>query len=206
MPAIWYFDVVSPFAYLQWRRLRPLLATHEIRPVPILFAAVLSAIGNRGPAEIPAKRTFTYPHVAWRAQRDGIGLVFPPAHPFNPIAALRAATAADADPDVIDALFAHIWARGQPGDSVEALAPVLAAAHLSPADVEAPTVKSRLRANTDAAIAVGVFGVPTLRVGDALFWGEDAHDFALAALADPALLDTPEMRHLAQLPVGAMRG
>ena len=71
MPAIWYFDVVSPFAYLQWHRLKPLLATHDIRPAPILFAAVLSAIGNRGPAEIPAKRTFTYPHVAWRAQRHG---------------------------------------------------------------------------------------------------------------------------------------
>ncbi|MCD9125240.1 2-hydroxychromene-2-carboxylate isomerase [Luteimonas fraxinea] len=206
MPAIWYFDVVSPFAYLQWRRLKPLLATHDIRPVPILFAAVLSAIGNRGPAEIPAKRTFTYQHVAWRAQRDGIALVFPPAHPFNPIAALRTVIAADADPDVIEAVFAHIWAQGQPGDSVEALAPVLTAAQLSPADVEAPAVKARLRAETDAAIAAGMFGVPTLRIGDALFWGEDAHDFALAALADPGLLDTPEMQRLAQLPVGAARG
>jgi len=205
MPATWYFDVVSPFAYLQWHRLRPLLATHDIRPAPILFAAVLSAIGNRGPAEIPAKRVFTYQHVQWRAQRDGVPLVFPPAHPFNPIAALRTAVAADSDPDVIDALFAHIWARGQAGDSVEALAPVLAAAQLSPIDVEAPAVKARLRADTDAAIAAGVFGVPTLRIGDALFWGEDAHDFALAALADPGLLDTPEMQRLARLPVGASR-
>jgi len=205
MPATWYFDIVSPFAYLQWHRLRPLLATHDIRPVPILFAAVLSATGNRGPAEIPAKRVFTYQHVAWRAQRDRIALVFPPAHPFNPIAALRTVIAADADPDVIDALFAHIWARGQAGDSVESLAPVLDAAGLSPADIEAPAVKTGLRADTDAAIAAGVFGVPTLRICDALFWGEDAHDFALAALADPGLLDTPEMQRLARLPVGASR-
>jgi 2-hydroxychromene-2-carboxylate isomerase len=205
MSASWYFDVISPFAYLHWQRLRPLLVTHDIRPVPILFAAVLSAIGNRGPAEIPAKRVFTYQHVAWRAQRDGIPLTFPPAHPFNPVAALRTAVAADAHPDVIDALFAHIWARGQAGDSIEALAPVLTAAHLSPADVESAAVKARLRADTDAAIAAGVFGVPTLRVDEALFWGEDAHDFALAALADPGLLDTPGMQRLARLPVGAAR-
>lgn len=205
MSASWYFDVISPFAYLHWQRLRPLLATHDIRPVPILFAAVLSAIGNRGPAEIPLKRVFTYQHVAWRAQRDGIPLTFPPAHPFNPVAALRTAVAADAHPDVIDALFTHIWAHGQAGDSIEALAPVLAAAHLSPADVEAPAIKARLRADTDAAIAAGVFGVPTLRVGEALFWGEDAHDFALAALADPGLLDTPGMQRLARLPVAAAR-
>lgn len=206
MPATWYFDIVSPFAYLQWQKLRPLLATHDIRPVPILFAAVLAAIGNRGPAEIPAKRVFTYQYVTWRAQRDGIALAFPPAHPFNPIAALRTAVAADADADVIDALFAHIWGQGLAGDNVEALAPVLAAARLSPAEVGAPAVKARLRTDTDAAIAAGVFGVPTLRIGDALFWGEDAHDFALAALTDSGLLDTPEMRRLAQLPVGAARG
>lgn len=205
MPATWYFDVVSPFAYLQWHRLRPLLATHDIRPVPILFAAVLSATGNRGPAEIPAKRTFTYQHVQWRAQRDGVPLVFPPAHPFNPVAALRTAVAADADPDVIDALLAHIWARGQAGDSATSLAPVLVAAGMTPDDIEAPAVKARLRADTDAAIAAGVFGVPTLRIGDALFWGEDAHDFALAAMADPGLLDTPEMQRLARLPGGASR-
>jgi hypothetical protein len=66
-------------------------------------------------------------------------------------------------------------------------------------------VKQALRANTDAALASGVFGVPTLQVGEALFWGNDAHDFALAVLADPALLDGPEMARLATLPVGAAR-
>ncbi|MEF3083348.1 hypothetical protein V3391_14135 [Luteimonas sp. SMYT11W] len=63
MPAAWYFDVVSPFADLQWRRLTSLLAAHDIRPVPILFAAVLSAIGNRAGGDsgqahlhLPARR------------------------------------------------------------------------------------------------------------------------------------------------------
>jgi hypothetical protein len=50
-----------------------------------------------------------------------------------------------------------------------------------------------------------VFGVPTLQVGDALFWGNDAHGFALAVLEDPALLDDPQMQRIASLPVAAAR-
>ncbi|MET0327521.1 MAG: 2-hydroxychromene-2-carboxylate isomerase [Luteimonas sp.] len=205
MSATWYFDVVSPFAYLHWQTLRPLLAVHDIRPVPILFAAVLSAIGQRGPAEIPAKRDFTYRHVAWRAAQRGIPLRFPPAHPFNPVAALRTIVAAGHDPAVIDAVFSHVWRDGLAGDSLDALAPVLETAGLHPSDVERDTIKARLRTDTEAAIAAGVFGVPTLRIGDALFWGDDAHDFAMAVLADPAVLDTPEMQRLDALPVGARR-
>jgi 2-hydroxychromene-2-carboxylate isomerase len=67
-------------------------------------------------------------------------------------------------------------------------------------------VKSALRANTEAAIAAGVFGVPTLSVDGELFWGDDAHGFALAMLEDPALLDDDEMRRLASLPIGIRRG
>ena len=66
-------------------------------------------------------------------------------------------------------------------------------------------VKGRLRTNTDAALQAGVFGVPTLQVGDALFWGNDAHAFALAVARDAAVLDDPDMQRLATLPVGAAR-
>jgi hypothetical protein len=65
--------------------------------------------------------------------------------------------------------------------------------------------KAQLRANTEAAIAAGVYGVPTLAVGDDLFWGNDAHDFALAALRNPAVLADPEMQRVSALPVGVQR-
>ncbi|MGH8086508.1 MAG: 2-hydroxychromene-2-carboxylate isomerase [Lysobacter sp.] len=202
---VWYFDFISPFAYLQWPRIEALLGEREVGLRPIVLAAVLAARGQKGPAEIPGKREFTYRHVQWSARRAGLPLRFPPAHPFNPIAALRLCLAADATPHAVAAIFDWIWARGEAGDSIAALAPLAATLGVDPAAIDAERIKLALRANTDAAVAAGVFGVPTLAFDDALFWGADAHDFALAALDDPALLAEPEMQRLATLPMAARR-
>lgn len=201
----WYFDFISPFAYLQWPKVRALLDEREVVLRPIVLAAVLAARGQKGPAEIPGKREFTYRHVLWTARAAGTPLRFPPAHPFNPIAALRLCLAAGATPAAIDAIFDWIWARGEAGDSVAALAPVAAGLGVDREAPGAEAIKRALRANTDAALAAGVFGVPTLAVDAQLFWGLDAHDFALAALDDPDLLTDAEMQRLAVLPVAATR-
>ncbi|MEZ0471450.1 2-hydroxychromene-2-carboxylate isomerase [Luteimonas salinilitoris] len=206
MTVRWYFDFISPYSYLQWHKLRELLDEHGIVPVPILFAAVLDAVGNRGPAEISGKREFAYRHILWRARRDGVPLRFPPAHPFNPLAALRLCIAAGSTAAAIDAVFDWIWAQGNAGDSVLALAPVIERLGLRAAAVSDPSVKSALHANTRAAIEAGVFGVPTLAIGDDRFWGDDAHEFAMAVLRQPDLLEDPEMQRLASLPVGVTRG
>jgi len=204
-PLRWYFDVISPFAWLQWPKVQALAVTHPVTPVPVLLAAILSARGQKGPAEIPEKRAFTYRHVLWQARRDGVPVQFPPAHPFNPIGALRTIIAAGSTLEAVDAVLGWIWRDGHAGDDAQALAPLLARLGLAPEAIATEPVKQALRANTDKALAAGVFGVPTLQVGDALFWGNDAHDFALAALADPALLDEPDMARIADLPVGAVR-
>ena len=68
-----------------------------------------------------------------------------------------------------------------------------------------PAVKQRLRENTDWAIERGVFGVPTLVIGEELFWGHDAFEMALDYLADPAAFSTPQMRAIERLPVGVER-
>ena len=201
----WYFDVISPFAYLQWPKVKVLAAQREVVLVPVLLAAVLDARGQKGPAEIPGKREFTYRHVLWQARQAGVPLHFPPAHPFNPVAALRACIAAGATPAAIDAVFDWLWAHGNAGDSAQALAPLLPRLGLDADALATPEVKAALRANTDAALAAGVFGVPTLQVGDALFWGNDAHAFALAVLEDPALLEDEEMRRVDTLPAAATR-
>ena len=202
----WYFDFISPFAYLQWPKVRPLLAEFGITPVPIVFGAVLDALGQRGPAEIPHKREFTYRHVLWMAREAGVPMRFPPAHPFNPIAALRLCVAAGCSVASIDAIFDHLWGQGRAGDDIDALAPVAQSLGLTAEAANAPEVKARLRHHTDSAIAVGVFGVPTLALGNALFWGNDSHAFAVAALRDPALFDDAEMQRVAALPVGIRRG
>lgn len=201
----WYFDFISPFSYLHWQKIRGLMTQQPLEPVPILFAAVLSAHGQKGPAEIPGKREFTYRHVLWQARRQGIELRFPPAHPFNPIPALRVCIAADNTPAAIEAIFNRIWAEGQAADSLEALAPVMEALGVSADRVGSETVKSTLRSNTDAALAAGVFGVPTLQIGDALFWGNDVHGFAMEVLRDPQTIEDAEMQRIASLPVGVRR-
>jgi 2-hydroxychromene-2-carboxylate isomerase len=205
-PAIrWYFDFISPFAYLHWPKVRELMGEREVACVPILFATVLDAHGHKGPAEIQGKREFTYRYVLWQARREGVPLVFPPAHPFNPLAALRLGVAAGATVEAIDTIFDWIWAQGRPGDSAEALATVCARLGVDPALPADPAVKQTLRQNTEEALQAGVFGVPTLAIGNLLFWGNDAHAFALEALRDPALLDDAEMRRVASLPIGVRR-
>ena len=209
-PLTWYFDFISPFSYLQWQRLKPLLRECEatgrpVRLVPIVFAAVLDACGQKGPAEIPGKREFTYRHVLWLARQAGVTLRFPPAHPFNPLASLRLSIAAGDTPEAVDSIFDWIWAHGRAGDSVEALVPLMAALDVPADALDADDTKAALRANTASAIAAGVYGVPTLAVGGELFWGNDAFDFALASMRDPALLQDEEMRRVSDLPVGLQR-
>ena len=198
----WYFDFISPFAYLQWPKVRALMSAHAIVPVPILLAAVLDTRGQKGPAEIPSKREFTYRHVLWQARQAGVPLRFPPKHPFNPLPALRLCIAAGASCASIDAIFDWIWVQGQAADTMQALEPVREALGL-PACAE---VKAMLRSCTEIALTMGVFGVPTLALGNSLFWGNDAHEFAVAALRDPALLEEAEMRRVAEMPIGVQRG
>ena len=199
----WYFDFISPFSYLHWQKVKAL--PEVVTPVPIVFGAVLSACGQKGPAEIPGKREFTYRHVLWQSRQEGVALRFPPAHPFNPMAALRLCVAAGSTAVAVDALFDCIWKQGNAGDSIEALAPVAAALGIDPAMAQDDAVKAQLRANTEAAIAAGVYGVPTLAFDGQLFWGNDAHDFAIAALRNPEVLADAEMQRVGTLPVGVRR-
>ncbi|MFI4959779.1 2-hydroxychromene-2-carboxylate isomerase [Rhodanobacter sp. B05] len=207
MPVTWYFDFISPFAWLHWPKVKALAATQPVTLRPILFAGVLDRCGQKGPAEIPAKREFTYRYTLWRARQANQPLKYPPAHPFNPLAALRLCIAEGSSIAATDAIFDWIWGQGQAADSAEALAPV--AAKLGIEDIHAaiarPEVKAKLRENFDQAMSEQIFGVPTLSIGGRLFWGEDAHDFAMACLRDPTLWDDAEMQRVAALPVGISR-
>jgi 2-hydroxychromene-2-carboxylate isomerase len=207
----WYFDFLSPFAYLQWPRVRALALAQPITPRPVLLAALLAHHGQRGPAEIDAKRRFTYRHVQWQADRAGVPLVFPPAHPFNPLPALRPCLHAGASLASIDALFDHVWRHGRRADDATALAPV--ASMLGIRDVDAALAdsqaKAALRANGERAIAQGVFGVPMFVIDDGpgpeLYWGLDATAMFEQRLADPAYFMSDAMGRLDALPVAAAR-
>jgi 2-hydroxychromene-2-carboxylate isomerase len=182
-PLTFYFDFVSPYAYLGWTQIRALgqRCGRDIEPVPVLFAGLLEAHGHKGPAEIPAKRRYLFRDVARKACRFGVACSWPPAHPFNPLVALRVASLAEEAArreTIIDTLYTAAWTRRQAIDSAERVAEVLAAAGLDGAGMvaaaQAPATKQALRAATDTAIVRGVFGVPTVVDGDELFWGTDA--------------------------------
>ena len=208
MPRVaWVFDIISPFSYLAFPRLAELEEHARLEWVPVLLAALLEHYGQLGPAEIVPKRRFTYRFALWRARRLGLPMRFPPAHPFNPLAGLRLIIAAGNDRraagTVLDAVFRDGRDVSDPNVIAE-LAQVLGVSDPQSA-LSAPGVKQRLRDNTSWAESRGVFGVPTLLIGDELFWGHDAVDMALDYLRQPADFADPDMKRADTLPVGVAR-
>jgi 2-hydroxychromene-2-carboxylate isomerase len=209
-----YFDFISPYAYLGWIRIHAVAERHglTVEPVPVLFAALLDAWGHKGPAEIPPKRIYTWKHVVRLAHDAGVPIRPPPAHPFNPLLALRIASLPISAPDrrrAIDLLFTRAWGRGEAVTDPEALVSVLDAAGLPGRDLVRragdPETKARLKTQTADALALGVFGVPTIEARGELFWGQDSlpHLERFLAGDDPV---TPEsLARWIDLPVGARR-
>lgn len=207
MKVSWVFDVISPFAYLGLKQLPLLPEDVEIDFVPVLFAGLLGHFGQIGNAEIDSKRRFTYRFALWRARKLGVPMRLPPAHPFNPISALRLIIAAGNDRRAVETVFDAVFMDGRDLADASVLADV--AHQLNIVDpqrsINDPQIKQRLRSNTDWAIQRGVFGVPTFVIGDDTFWGHDAFDMVLDYLRNPAVFQDEEMRKIDTLPVGVVR-
>jgi len=204
--AQWYFDFISPYAYLQLLRLPQMREACDLELRPLLLAALLNHWGQLGPAEIAPKRVFTYTQVRWLARREGIALKIPEAHPFNPLKLLRLAIHLGASYGVVRRLFDFVWRDGcipENGAAWSALTTELGVADAE-AIIARDEVKRALRANTESAIAAGVFGVPTIAVDGHLFWGNDATDMALDYLNNPASF-AADAALIARLPVAAQR-
>jgi 2-hydroxychromene-2-carboxylate isomerase len=192
-----WFDPISPYAWLAFDRLPQVLAgvSHAVEYRPVLFAGLLQHWGQKGPAEIEPKRAWTYRDVLWRAHRQGTALDLPAAHPFNPLGLLRLAQAcapAGGTPNrrVVEALFRHAWVGGEDAGDAQRLQAL--AASLQPVrDPDSHEVKDELRAATAAAVAQGVFGVPTFGCDGRLFWGDDALPMLRAALTGEAFFSGP---------------
>jgi len=205
-----YFDVVSPYAWLAFAQLPEALKgiSYSVRYKPLLFAGLLKHHGQLGPAEIPAKRDWTYRQVLWLAHQQGVDLQLPASHPFNPLALLRLAVACDAQgtPNryVCEKLFQHVWCSGLEATDAQRLQALTAA--LAPGrNVDGAEVKAQLRAHTEDAITQGVFGVPAIAVEGKLFWGQDALPMLRAFLLGDAWFERPDWLAASQLATGASR-
>ena len=205
-----HFDLISPFAYLAFEKLPETLMglSYSVAYQPVLFGAVLGHHGQLGPAEITPKRDWTYRHVTWLAHHHGVDLQMPAGHPFNPLSLLRLAVACSADGQpnryVTETLFRHVWRGG--ADAADPARYQALVAQLAPQrDPASAEVKEQLRVATDAALARGLFGVPTVEVDGRLFWGLDALPMLRDYLQGGAWFDGPGWDAAAQVPVGIRR-
>ncbi len=205
-----YLDFISPYAWLAFEELPEALMglSYSVTYKPLLFAALLKHHGQLGPAEIPAKRDWTYRQVQWLAHSKGRTLDLPAAHPFNPLGLLRLAIATDPNgcPNryVCETVFRHVWVGGL--DAVDTNRLAALTQQLAPArDPGDDTVKAQLRAHAEEAIAKGVFGVPALEVDGKVFWGLDGLPMLRAYLQGDTWFDGPAWDGAKTVPVGTAR-
>jgi 2-hydroxychromene-2-carboxylate isomerase len=205
-----WFDVVSPYAYLAFEKLPEALKglSYRVDYRPVLFAGFLKHHGQLGPAEIAPKRDWTYRQVQWLAHVHGVPLDLPAGHPFNPLPLLRLALACGRDGlvnrHVAEAVFRHAWRGGADAADagrIEALRNLLQPQR----DPSSDAVKGELKANTDAAIARGLFGVPTCEVDGRLFWGLDALPMLREYLEGGAWFSSGAWERASALPTGQVR-
>jgi 2-hydroxychromene-2-carboxylate isomerase len=177
-----YFDYLSPYAYLAWLRLPEVCTPRKVQIVarPVLFAGLLNYWGHLGPAEIPPKGQHVFKECARFAAMAGIPFRSPRYHPFRPLTALRvslAEVAQDRQTDVISAIFTAGWAEGEDLGDAETIGAALQSAGLDGnallSAAYEPSAKLKLRQETQTAVEAGVFGIPTMLVDGELFWGLD---------------------------------
>ncbi|MGA0610588.1 DsbA family protein [Caldimonas sp. KR1-144] len=218
IPISFWFDPVSPYAYLAFERMPQAFegCSYAVSYRPLLFAGLLKHWGQLGPAEIAPKRDWTYRQVLWLAERQGSRLDLPAAHPFNPLPLLRLLAACAPEGDTpnrwqCEQVLHHVWHGGAAADDPARLAELTR--RLAPArDPQSDAVKQSLREAGDAALARGIFGVPTIelppRAGETsprLFWGQDGLDMAAAALRGEPWFDGPAWNAAACVPAGVQR-
>ncbi|MFV3307047.1 2-hydroxychromene-2-carboxylate isomerase [Pseudomonas sp. NY15181] len=189
-----YFDFGSPTSYLAYTQLPKICAETGAELVyrPVLLGGVFQATGNASPIAIPAKGRYTLIDMLRFARRYGVPLKMNPHFPINTLTLMRAATGIQMrQPERFEALLACVF-KGMWVDALNlgdpaVLGPLLAEAGFDPQVLLALTaeqeVKDALKANTEAAIKRGMFGAPTMFVGDEMFFGQDRLDFVREALA-----------------------
>jgi 2-hydroxychromene-2-carboxylate isomerase len=213
-----YFDFISPYAWLAFQALPKALEgiSHRVHYHPVVFGAMLKHHGQLGPAEIPGKRDWTYRQVMWQAKQQGTDLQMPAAHPFNSLALLRLAVAASGinqqgQPNryVVETIFKHVWCDGLEATDPDRLATLQAHLFSQPGvsfqDPQSAEVKQLLQQQTQQAIDLGLFGVPSMVVNGQVFWGNDALPMLRAYLEGDAWFESADWRDAGKLPVGIRR-
>jgi 2-hydroxychromene-2-carboxylate isomerase len=200
-----YFDFGSPAAYLAWTQL-PQIAERTGAAIvwrPMLLGGVFQATDNRSPVSVPAKGRYMWDDLQRFAKHYGVTYRYAINFPVNTITLMRGATAlqmaveAAAQADraeaqasferYVAAIYQAMWLEPQDMTDLGNVGRVIAEAGLDAAALaartQAPEVKERLKADTAAAVARGIFGAPSFFVNDTLYWGQDRLDWVERHLA-----------------------
>jgi 2-hydroxychromene-2-carboxylate isomerase len=202
-PPRWFYDFISPFSYL-------LLEQHSKWPdvpfvlTPVSLYRLYRHWGQRPGYDVPAKRIFTFRYALFRAEQLGIPFKMPPLHPFDSTKALLLATAAQAELACVREIFRFIWCEGRDPSTDEGFAQLCRYVGLPDGErlIGLDATRSLLASNTENAIRLGVFGVPTFRFNEQLFWGEDALPMVLYCARTPNWLESDEVKRVSALPFG----
>ncbi len=176
------FDFVSPTSYLAYMVLPRIAdrADAHVTWTPVFLGGIMQATGNRPPGTVDAKRRWMADDMARWVQHYGIPYKRNSAFPVNTLTILRGAMAYLDDPVLryyCDAMFHAMWVEDRDLSQRAEIDAVLDGLGMDPQifheRVAEPAIKERLKANTDDAVARGVFGAPTFFVGDAMHFGQD---------------------------------
>ncbi|WP_296650274.1 2-hydroxychromene-2-carboxylate isomerase [Paraburkholderia sp.] len=188
-----YFDFGSPASYLAWTQLPALAAQSGAQLVyrPVLLGGIHKATNNTSPAAIPAKGAWMQVDLARFARRYGVEFVHNPHFPINTLTLMRGATGMQMQDEAsflryVEVVFRAMWAQPQNMADAATVRAVIEAGGLDASLLlqltESPAVKEKLKQDTEAAVARGLFGAPTMFVGDDMFFGQDRLDFVREAL------------------------
>jgi 2-hydroxychromene-2-carboxylate isomerase len=189
-----YFDLGSPATYLAYTQLPKICeqTDSQLIYVPILLGGVFKATGNASPATIPAKGRYMFIDLDRYAKRYGVPLKINPHFPINTLMLMRAVTGVQLrQPErfaaLIDCLFKALWIDGRNLNEPATVGAVLSENGFDPEEILALSadeeVKNALKEATEKAVQRGVFGAPSMFVGDQLFFGQDRLDFVIEALS-----------------------
>ena len=202
IPAIFYYDIVSPFAYLYIKQRQRLEKFLDILPEPVLLGGLLRAAENKGPGEIAAKRPHTYQFCVWQAEKLGIPFRFPAHHPFMTVAAQRLLVEQNANWTMVERAFDYVWVEGNDPNQSWPEFCIYLGLPANTAKPDNPEVKKQLIDNTNQAKDHGAFGVPALVVNGHCFWGVDTIDWVLDFLARPNMFEEEQYTFAASVPNG----
>lgn len=188
-----FFDLGSPTAYLANSQLPKICAQTDSQLIyqPMLLGGVFKSTGNASPISVPAKGRYMLQDLARFARRYEVELNFNPHFPINTLLLMRAVTGVQMHlperfVEFIDCLFRALWVDKRNLNDAATVTQVLEQGGFDPQQIldfsNDEEVKARLKEMTDQALKRGVFGAPSMFVGDELFFGQDRLDFVREAL------------------------